>query len=649
MPALVALVLALAWSGSTGEALAGDGRAAGAAAPRLVPVWVLLDGGLPVDLGRVSVVATTNDPAHLGERRPLAQRNGRRSERTNPTGVAMLDFARLPKRFTVVVRGGRAYGQRVRGALYAEVTRRGSDVVEVNPVTTLTAYARTAGSGMRAAQARRKLKRMLAIPSWHDTTRDLRHSDSYFDGEAYLAAARRRGSVQALNRVLLAELRDGDRATRRFGELDVRAAAGLEDLVAPVLEQLASFAFGKAAERKQNGGLGWFTAIAKEFGFQQERRQLNEIQSTLDAVGKQLTELQGQIEGVYRVIAQNEVSALVHQTDTTLGQIEYAQSQLALLANLDPDDPTLPRFAETIESYIGSRLLDAPTILHRNLKPGIALADDVFKATSRAVAANTRVFDKGKQAQVEAIYDYFAVYQTQLAILLANYWHAKPDTYSQETIRQNIVQIQRNVTEQRTSLKPFPPDNTWVDPATGLMWSFTRGSVSGTAFVDNYYTPTAFSITNPATGLVLPNGAPFKNWRLSTRDELTRHTSYINGNARVYLDAQLADRDAVPNWTWTFDSAIGGQRRAFPNRSGTPIKNYVFLAVFNLDSKQFEYLNDPATRYDGYTPPYAWPDTELSAPRGRQWLASKSTQGLLYVRRPPGGEDYWWGAARAGG
>ena len=320
------------------------------------------------------------------------------------------------------------------------------------------------------------------------------------------------------------------------------------------------------------------------------------------------------------MIAQNEVSALVHQTDTTLGQIEYAQSQLALLANLDPDDPTLPRFAETIEGYIGSRLLDAPTILHRNLKPGIALADDVFKATSRAVAANTRVFDKGKQAQVEAIYDYFAVYQTQLAILLANYWHAKPDTYSQETIRQNIVQIQRNVTEQRTSLKPFPPDNTWVDPATGLMWSFTRGSVSGTAFVDNYYTPTAFSITNPATGLVLPNGAPFKNWRLSTRDELTRHTSYINGNARVYLDAQLADRDAVPNWTWTFDSAIGGQRRAFPNRSGTPIKNYVFLAVFNLDSKQFEYLNDLATRYDGYTPPYAWPDTELSAPRvGSGW------------------------------
>ena len=266
MLALGALVLVLVWLASTGEARADEGRAAGAASSRLVPVWVQLDGGLPVDLGRVSVVATTNDPAHVGERRPLRQRTGRRSERTNPAGVAMLDFARLPKRFTVVVRGGRAYGRRVRGALYAEVTRRGSDVVEVNPVTTLSAFARAAGRGMGAARARRGVKRMLAIPSWHDTTRDVSRSDRYFDGEAYLAAARRRGSVQALNRVLLAELRDGDRDRRRFRELDVRAAQlqwltlrRVEQLVEVGLGQLANFAAGKLAERKKDGGLGWFT------------------------------------------------------------------------------------------------------------------------------------------------------------------------------------------------------------------------------------------------------------------------------------------------------------------------------------------------------------------------------------------------------
>jgi hypothetical protein len=31
------------------------------------------------------------------------------------------------------------------------------------------------------------------------------------------------------------------------------------------------------------------------------------------------------------------------------------------------------------------------------------------------------------------------------------------------------------------------------------------------------------------------------------------------------------------------------------------------------------------------------------------WLASKLAKRLLYVRQPAGGEDYWWGSARAGG
>jgi hypothetical protein len=82
-PALAALVLVHAWSVSTGDARAADARASGTTSSRLVPVWAFLDGELPVASGRVSVVATTNDPGHLGERRPLRQRTGRTSERTN--------------------------------------------------------------------------------------------------------------------------------------------------------------------------------------------------------------------------------------------------------------------------------------------------------------------------------------------------------------------------------------------------------------------------------------------------------------------------------------------------------------------------------------------------------------------------------------
>ena len=606
---------------------------------------MLLDGELPVASGRVSVVATTSDPAHVGERRPLAQRTGRRSERTNPAGVAMLDFARLPKRFTVVVRGGRAHGRRVRGALYAEVTRHGSDVVEVNPVTTLTAFARTAGRGMGAARARRKVKQLLAIPAWHDTTRDLRQSDKHFDGEAYLAAARRRDSVQALNRVLLAELRDGDRDRRRFRELGVRAATPLdwlkllptpEKLVQKGFEELTNYAVGQLADRAKKGALGWLTSVARVFGFGGQRDQLAEIQGALEALGKQTTRLEGQVEGVYGAIAQNEVSALAHQTDRTIGQIDYAQSQLALLGNLAPDDPTLPKFAQTIDDYIGSTLLDAPAILHRTLSPGIPLAGNVIKATSRALAASTRVFDPGEQAQVEAVYNYFAVYQTQLAVLLANYWHSKPDTYSQETIRQSLVQIQRNVTEQRTALKPQLPDGSWIDPATGLMWTFTIDPVSAPAFIQGYWA--RFNL-DPV------GGRPFTNWRLASSEELSRHTGYINGSARVSLNAQLGYEDAVRATTWTFDSLVPetvGYRAYRDNR-------YVRLRIFNLNSNQFENLTDPGHQYDSRVPAHSWPSPELDTAEGRAWLASKRTDGLLYVRQPAAGEDYWWGSARAGG
>ena len=624
---------------------AGDARAAES---RIVPVAVFLDSELPVAGARVSVVPTTDDPAHLGERRPLRQLTGGADERTNAAGVALLDFARLPERFTVVVRGGRSLGQRVPGALYAEAATRGdADVIEVNPVTTLTAFARTAGRDMRLGRARSTVKRLLAIPSWHDTTHDLHHSDRYFDGDAYLAAARRSDSVQSLNRRLLRELRDGDGERRRFRERAVRASASPldwlklapEKLVETGLEQLATYAIGGLSSRSGSGGLGWLTSIQQAFGFTSQADQLAEIQGALEALGKQVTRLQGQIESTFRSVAENEVGLLAHQTDRTLGQIDHALSQLALLASLEPDDPTLPKFARTIDDYVGANLLDAPTILHRSLSPGLPLAGNVVKATSRAIAAATRVYDPGKQEQVAEVHNYFAVYQTQLAVLLANYWHSRPDTYSQETIRQNILQIQRNVAEQRNALKPPLPDGAWVDPATGLMWTFTIDPVSAPTFLQTFLPRSVQSNLDPI------GGRPFTNWRLAVSDELTRLTSAISGSARVFLNSELGQQDAVRATTWTFDSLLPevAGYRAYVD------PHYIRLRVFNLNSNQFENLSDPGHQFDPRVPAHSWPTGELNTPAGQAWFAAKRVDGLLYVRQPAAGEDYWWGSARAGG
>jgi len=44
----------------------------------------------------------------------------------------------------------------------------------------------------------------------------------------------------------------------------------------------------------------------------------------------------------------------VHQTDRTIGELDHAMSQLALLANLPANDPTKAAFARTVVDYIGS-------------------------------------------------------------------------------------------------------------------------------------------------------------------------------------------------------------------------------------------------------------------------------------------------------
>jgi hypothetical protein len=647
MLSLVALVFVLGWSATTGDARASDGRGAGAAAAsRLVPVWALHDGDLPVSYGRVSVVPTTDDPAHVGDRRPLRQRTGARSERTNAGGVAMLDFARLPKRFTVVVRGGGAKGRRFRGTLYAEVTRHGTDtdVIEVNPVTTLTAYARTAGRGMGAARARRKVKRLLGIPSGHDITSDLRRSDEQFDGDAYLAAVRRHGSVASLHRALLAELRDGDRDKRPFSESGARAASALdwlsltpEKMVRKGYDELINFAIGTPAAVLQKGALGWLTRIAVDLGLiEAPRDQLAEIQGALEALGKQLTRLEAQADGLYAAIAQDALSRLYHQTDTTLGEIDHAEGQLALLANMSPSDPTMRNFAQTINDYIGSHLLDAPAILRRNLSPGLSLTDNVFKATSKAVAASTIVFGSPQQAKVKSVYDYFAAYQTQLAVLLANYWHSKPDTYSGETIRRSLAQIQDNVTvEQRASLKPpLPDERTWIDPRTGLMWIFTDYPVDG------LYLLNALHLNLN----ILPYaGHPFSNYRLATLDELSRLTSTMGGPARVYLNAQLGFDDAVVRNTWAYDSLYNFEHSDKP--PWRPYIRYLGVRMFSLNTNQTFQATEPGYQYGTNTPPDWWPLNQFE-PVGRQWLRAKVARGLLLVRRPAANEDYWWGPAR---
>ena len=248
--------------------------------PTVLAVWGLADGD--TDDAGATVRVFAGRPAARGgaarSRRALAQTNGRRADRTYRSGVSLLEFPRLPRDFVVEVSGGRAGGRRMPGSLRAVVSGyQSGDVIYVNPVTTMAAAAyRHAG----AIGSRRRAYQEMRIPRWMSQA-DLSFSDRYFDGDTFLAAARRAGGVGALIRRLLHDHRAGRRFTGSRSARSTRAAGRLGDLSAlqaqgPVPEALlnglagvalnlmvagAGLAAGEVAQRNEIAVPGWLLGL----------------------------------------------------------------------------------------------------------------------------------------------------------------------------------------------------------------------------------------------------------------------------------------------------------------------------------------------------------------------------------------------------
>ena len=223
-------------------------------------------------------------------------------------------------------------------------------------------------------------------------------------------------------------------------------------------------------------------------------------------------------------------SALVHQTDRTTGQIDHANSKLALLANMPTGDPTKRAFAETIVAYIGTNLLDAPEILNQNLGSRLALADNVIKSASRTLGQR-KFFGPKSSAEVRGVYDYFAAYQVQLAMLLQEYYHAKPNVYSPTNAAANLERLRANVVSQADSLKPDVPENTVIDTKSREMWvtdlrdpevTLRRLAFVGRGgfnWVREFRSGCGSGTLNGPIGV---EGVPYCDWELPTQDAYER-------------------------------------------------------------------------------------------------------------------------------
>ncbi len=446
------------------------------AAPRQTPVllavWGLADGNSPVGQATVRVYAgaprrLSHSGTMTGEA-ALPEIRGFR-ERTSPTGVAVLEFKRLPSQFTVALVGGRVDGRRLPGLFRAPVRNyRSGTVVYVNPVTTLIADDVAAGSRparpSALVDAKQRIYRLLGIPGWQDNAA-LSYSDRYFDGDAYLSAANRAGGIAALNRILVSEALHrhsserflaGVRRNARGPDPDASTASLVAvaggSLVKEVFKALAIQAgkslAGLAAQKGGTAALGWLLAA---FGYSDvlKDQEVLAIRHLVEALGKQLTQLQGQV-------ALAGFSTLVHQTDRTIGQIGHATDQLALLANMPANDPTKRAFTTTIVDYIGENLLDAPSILNQGLGSNVPLADNVIKSASRLVAklgSRLQTLPRSKASTLTSL-------PTRSAGGAApGVHHAKPDVYSATNAKPTWKSLRATSTLKRPSGLPYGSGN----------------------------------------------------------------------------------------------------------------------------------------------------------------------------------------------
>jgi hypothetical protein len=371
-------------------------------------------------------------------------------------------------------------------------------------------------------------------------------------------------------------------------------------------------------------GLGALLNFAQSAGLiTLPKSDMDEVRDQLDAVGMQLTRLQGKIENLSTAVARSHASQLLHQSDVVLARIDEAQARLALLANLNPGDPTQRPFAQTIDAFIGANLQDAPAILNRQLNPALPIGDNVIKATSRALATE-RFFDERDSAEVQDVYYYFGMYQLQLAVLLVNYWNAHPDTYSLDTRKALLARIEANVTRtQQQSLKPPVPSGMFFDTRTPrFMWGTTNETVD------------AYRVRSEElyrrTDLVMGN---FKNWQMPANGDYRNLLDGASGEPRTWLQDQVK----VPlrhRRVWASDSLYFAE---------SVTSTFIRVHIFDLDNGQparHDFGNTPwefDCRGSNAGPRKCYKDV----PEAVRFLRSK-TGGLMLLRYLAPGESYWW-------
>ena len=354
-----------------------------------------------------------------------------------------------------------------------------------SPISTIDA-----GPGVSLSQARA----LLGIPSWFDDA-DFIASDRYFDGDRFLVAAKRAGGLDELVADLVAKRRESKRARVRFLSpptptpaaddwLDAGKKALSGNFKPLVGKVLASAATG-AAEKLGVAALGW---MLRSVGLGGVIEDPDKAETEGGARGAEQVGHSAAGPG-RRCPEGGPAEPLRHP-----GRSDPARcwprsippnTKLKHLANLSAGDTGARAARDEIVTYIQNNinLQDGGAILHKALLSDVPGAEDILKAASAVEVGRGRFFDSESSKRVRSVAGYYALYQAQWAILIAEYQHAKelPDSFTTETLKDLSS---AKIDAQEASLKPAVPSGAVVDTKNNKMWTqnFQPNPMDASAF-----------------------------------------------------------------------------------------------------------------------------------------------------------------------
>jgi 6-pyruvoyl-tetrahydropterin synthase len=398
------------------------------------------------------------------------------------------------------------------------------------------------------------------------------------------------------------------------------------DLVTGVLKALVNTAGKKFGEKAlKSEAFGWLLAAFGLEGLFAEEDQLEPIREQLSELTKEVKEIKSELK-------HGELNEQITATKPLTSRIDTSYRQLENLASLDPGEPTRVNLARRIAKEIGDNLITAPAEFKEILGSDSPLSTNLLKAASKVVHADHRFFDKQQSQEIRDVYEYYALYQAKLAVLLTEYFHTEPETYATKVIEAEVRQIEKNLADEEKSLKPVVPDNAVIDTKTGLMWLQAGRQAEKRPTMDAYIGVVGAGEkgatwqngrihyvheeqANNASPWDVPWGG---RWRLPTAKDFD---TLISGHGDTPIIQWLAEEARFdPKYLQAADSKF------WVNPADWGLSdNFVYYRFFNFRTGS---LAGQELRYK----PREWRD-----------YFSKIGSVAIYDRRPGPDEHYWWG------